>query len=50
MHWSPRWLAVGAVGALVVGLAAPASADPPARPTGPTSGTPARARTRTSSP
>ncbi|MET7868017.1 S8 family serine peptidase [Micromonospora taraxaci] len=40
MHWSPRWLAVGAVGALVVGLAAPASADPPARPTGPTSGTP----------
>ncbi|MGW5555990.1 S8 family serine peptidase [Micromonospora sp. NPDC003944] len=41
MHWSPRWLAVGAVGALVVGVAAPASADPPARPTGPTSGTPA---------
>ncbi|WP_406068423.1 S8 family serine peptidase [Micromonospora sp. NBC_01638] len=41
MHWSPRWLAVGAVGALVVGLAAPASADPPARPTGPKSGTPA---------
>ncbi|NYH40282.1 subtilisin family serine protease [Micromonospora jinlongensis] len=40
MHWSPRWLAVGAVGALVVGLAAPASADPPARPTGPTAGTP----------
>ncbi|RZT77784.1 subtilisin family serine protease [Micromonospora violae] len=40
MHWSPRWLAVGAVGALVVGVAAPASADPPARPTGP-SGTPA---------
>ncbi|MEV1073811.1 S8 family peptidase [Micromonospora parva] len=42
MHWSPRWLAVGAVGALVVGVAAPASADPPARPTGPTSGTPAQ--------
>ncbi|MGC4831958.1 S8 family serine peptidase [Micromonospora arida] len=42
MHWSPRWLAVGAVGALVVGIAAPASADPPARPTGPTSGTPAQ--------
>ncbi|PYC64289.1 peptidase S8 [Micromonospora arborensis] len=41
MHWSPRWLAVGAVGALVVGLAAPASADPPARPTEPHSGTPA---------
>ncbi|MCG5470673.1 S8 family serine peptidase [Micromonospora sp. LAH09] len=40
MHWSPRWLAVGAVGALVVGLAAPASADPSARPTGPTAGTP----------
>ncbi|MEU4472348.1 S8 family serine peptidase [Micromonospora sp. NPDC023888] len=40
MHWSPRWLAVGAVGALVVGLAAPASADPPVRPTGPNSGTP----------
>ncbi|WP_328375876.1 S8 family serine peptidase [Micromonospora zamorensis] len=40
MHWSPRWLAVGAVGALVVGLAAPASAAPPARPTGPTAGTP----------
>ncbi|WP_030488001.1 S8 family serine peptidase [Micromonospora chokoriensis] len=42
MHWSPRWLAVGAVGALVVGVAAPASADPPARPTGPTSGAPAQ--------
>ncbi|MGC4870283.1 S8 family serine peptidase [Micromonospora sp. DT53] len=42
MHWSPRWLAVGAVGALVLGVAAPASADPPARPTGPTSGTPAQ--------
>ncbi|MFG2051956.1 S8 family serine peptidase [Micromonospora sp. NPDC048935] len=41
MHWSPRWLAVGAVGALVVGLATPASADPPARPTGPRAGTPA---------
>ncbi|MEU8424792.1 S8 family serine peptidase [Micromonospora sp. NPDC048835] len=41
MHWSPRWLAVGAVGALVVGVAAPASAVPPARPTGATSGTPA---------
>ncbi|MET8042591.1 S8 family serine peptidase [Micromonospora sp. NPDC005215] len=40
MHWSPRWLAVGAVGALVVGLAAPASADPPVRPTGPNSDTP----------
>ncbi|MDG4809305.1 S8 family serine peptidase [Micromonospora sp. WMMD1120] len=40
MHWSPRWLAVGAVGALVVGLAAPASADPPVRPTGPNPGTP----------
>ncbi|KAB1941776.1 S8 family serine peptidase [Micromonospora sp. ALFpr18c] len=35
MHWSPRWLTAGAVGALVVGLAAPASADPPAPPTGP---------------
>ncbi|MEU4480475.1 S8 family serine peptidase [Micromonospora sp. NPDC023966] len=35
MHRSPRWLAAGAVGALVVGLAAPASADPPARPAGP---------------
>ncbi|MEU8184653.1 S8 family serine peptidase [Micromonospora sp. NPDC049047] len=40
MHWSPRWLAVGAVGALVVGLAAPASADPSARPTNPKPGTP----------
>ncbi|MEV0430693.1 S8 family serine peptidase [Micromonospora sp. NPDC050495] len=36
MHWPPRWLTAGAVGALVVGLAAPASAAPPARPTGPT--------------
>ncbi|WP_446213978.1 S8 family serine peptidase [Micromonospora sp. IBSANI012] len=35
MHWPPRWLAAGAVGALVVGLAASASAAPPARPTGP---------------
>ncbi|MER6595707.1 peptidase S8, partial [Micromonospora purpureochromogenes] len=48
MHRSPRWLSAGAVGALVVGLTAPASADPPARPSGPssattaTSGTPAR--------
>ncbi|MFI7491825.1 S8 family serine peptidase [Micromonospora echinaurantiaca] len=41
MHWPPRWLAAGAVGALVVGLAAPASAAPPDRPTGPTPGTPA---------
>ncbi|MFG1872225.1 S8 family serine peptidase [Micromonospora arborensis] len=41
MHWSPRWLAVGAVGALVVGLAAPASAEPPARPTDPHPGSPA---------
>ncbi|WP_319463100.1 S8 family peptidase [Micromonospora sp. RTP1Z1] len=32
MHWPPRWLTAGAVGALVVGLAAPASADPPVRP------------------
>ncbi|MGS2619082.1 S8 family serine peptidase [Micromonospora sp. LZ34] len=39
MHWPPRWLAAGAVGALVVGLAAPASAAPPARPAGPTPGT-----------
>ncbi|MFI6824187.1 S8 family peptidase [Micromonospora sp. NPDC050187] len=39
MHWPPRWLVAGAVGALVVGLAAPASADP-ARPTGPQPGTP----------
>ncbi|MCX5064255.1 S8 family serine peptidase [Micromonospora lupini] len=39
MHWSPRWLSAGAVGALVVGLAAPASAEPPVRPTGPTLGT-----------
>ncbi|MEU5724708.1 S8 family serine peptidase [Micromonospora sp. NPDC047738] len=35
MHWPPRWLAAGAVGALVVGFAAPASADPPARTTAP---------------
>ncbi|MET7971385.1 S8 family serine peptidase [Micromonospora sp. NPDC005305] len=41
MHRSPRWLAAGAVGALVVGLAAPASADPAARPTGPSPATPA---------
>ncbi|MER7444495.1 S8 family serine peptidase [Micromonospora avicenniae] len=41
MHWSPRWLAAGAVGALVVGLAAPASADPPARPAGPSPAPPA---------
>ncbi|MFI6266823.1 S8 family serine peptidase [Micromonospora sp. NPDC051006] len=41
MHRPPRWLAAGAVGALVVGLAAPASADPSARPTGPTPATPA---------
>ena len=41
MHWPPRWLAAGAVGALVVGLAAPASADPPARPTGPSRVAPA---------
>ncbi|WP_328414236.1 S8 family serine peptidase [Micromonospora sp. NBC_00389] len=39
MHWPPRWLSAGAVGALVVGLAAPASAEPPARPTGPSPGT-----------
>ncbi|WP_422733640.1 S8 family serine peptidase [Micromonospora sp. WMMD558] len=39
MHWPPRWLTAGAAGALVVGLAAPASADPPARPTGPSPGT-----------
>ncbi|MEH0827284.1 MULTISPECIES: S8 family peptidase [unclassified Micromonospora] len=39
MHRSPRWLSAGAVGALVVGLAAPASADPPARPSGPSSAT-----------
>ncbi|MFC8297939.1 S8 family serine peptidase [Micromonospora orduensis] len=38
MHWSPRWLTAGAVGALVVGLAVPASADPPARPVGPNPG------------
>ncbi|MFF0371544.1 S8 family serine peptidase [Micromonospora sp. NPDC005087] len=38
MQWPPRWLTAGAVGALVVGLAAPASADPPARPTGPNPG------------
>ncbi|MCT2281363.1 peptidase S8, partial [Micromonospora chalcea] len=41
MHRFPRWLAAGAVGALVVGLAVPASADPPARPAGPPPGTPA---------
>ncbi|MEU8301734.1 S8 family serine peptidase [Micromonospora sp. NPDC048909] len=41
MHRPPRWLTAGAVGALVVGLAAPASADPSARPTGPTPATPA---------
>ncbi|MCM0678421.1 S8 family serine peptidase, partial [Micromonospora phytophila] len=39
MHRSPRWLSAGAVGALVVGLTAPASADPPARPSGPSSAT-----------
>ncbi|MEV6377063.1 S8 family peptidase [Micromonospora musae] len=33
MHWPSRWLAAAAVGALVVGFAAPASADP-ARPAG----------------
>ncbi|MFI7606071.1 S8 family serine peptidase [Micromonospora sp. NPDC049366] len=38
MHRPPRWLTAGAVGALVVGLAAPASAEPPARPTGPDPG------------
>ncbi|MEW2331742.1 S8 family serine peptidase [Micromonospora chersina] len=43
MHRSPRWLAAGAVGALVVGLAVPASADPPAPPTGPSPATPAPA-------
>ncbi|MET8838201.1 S8 family serine peptidase [Micromonospora sp. NPDC004540] len=41
MHRSPRWLAAGAVGALVVGLAAPASADPPAPPAGPSPAAPA---------
>ncbi|MET8910173.1 S8 family serine peptidase [Micromonospora sp. NPDC004551] len=41
MHRSPRWLAAGAVGALVVGLAAPAFADPAARPTGPSPAAPA---------
>ncbi|MEU1845216.1 S8 family serine peptidase [Micromonospora sediminicola] len=41
MHRFPRWLTAGAVGALVVGLAVPASADPPARPVGPSPGTPA---------
>ncbi|MFC0507053.1 S8 family peptidase [Micromonospora costi] len=41
MHWPSRWLAAGAVGALVVGLAAPASADPPARPAGPDPAPPA---------
>ncbi|MEH0981348.1 S8 family peptidase [Micromonospora sp. CPCC 205556] len=39
MHRSPRWLSAGAVGALVVGLAVPASADPPARPSGPSPAT-----------
>ncbi|MGR6318749.1 S8 family serine peptidase [Micromonospora soli] len=38
MHRSPRWLAAGAVGALVVGLAVPAAADPPARPAEPSRG------------
>ncbi|MFI0796571.1 S8 family serine peptidase [Micromonospora rubida] len=38
MHRPPRWLTASAVGALVVGLAAPASADPPARTAGPNSG------------
>ncbi|MEV1329675.1 S8 family serine peptidase [Micromonospora costi] len=41
MHWPSRWLAAGAVGALVVGLAAPASADPPARSAGPDPAPPA---------
>ncbi|MFD6568171.1 S8 family serine peptidase [Micromonospora profundi] len=41
MHWSPRWLTVGVLGALVVGLAAPASAEPPGPPTGPSLGAPA---------
>ncbi|MGK5739831.1 S8 family serine peptidase [Micromonospora sp. URMC 103] len=41
MHRPPRWLAAGAVGALVVGLATPASADPPARPAGPNQAAPA---------
>ncbi|GAB3959092.1 hypothetical protein GCM10027614_77910 [Micromonospora vulcania] len=49
MHWSPRWLAAGAVGALVVGIAAPASADPPVRsaagtPAAPVPGAPAPTR------
>ncbi|MEH1169894.1 S8 family serine peptidase [Micromonospora sp. CPCC 205539] len=49
MHWSPRWLAAGTVGALVVGLAAPASADPPVRsaagtPAAPAPGAPAPTR------
>ncbi|WP_435055672.1 S8 family serine peptidase [Micromonospora aurantiaca (nom. illeg.)] len=39
MHRFPRWLAAGAAGALVVGLAVPASAVPPARPAGPPPGT-----------
>ncbi|NES16529.1 MULTISPECIES: S8 family serine peptidase [Micromonospora] len=39
MHRSPRWLAAGAVGALLVGLAAPASADPPAPPAAPSPAT-----------
>ncbi|MFE9694082.1 S8 family peptidase [Micromonospora sp. NPDC005806] len=41
MHWPPRWLTAGAVGALVVGLAAPASAARPIRPTGPIPAAPA---------
>ncbi|WP_446219934.1 S8 family serine peptidase [Micromonospora sp. IBHARD004] len=41
MHWPPRWLAAGAVGAMVVGLAAPASAAPPAPPAGPSPAAPA---------
>ncbi|MER7444526.1 S8 family serine peptidase [Micromonospora avicenniae] len=39
MHWPPRWLAAGAVGALAVGLATPASAEPPAPPSGPSTAT-----------
>ncbi|SCG75233.1 S8 family peptidase [Micromonospora inositola] len=41
MQWPPRWLTAGAVGALVVGLAGPASADLPARPAGPIPAAPA---------
>ncbi|WP_410814801.1 S8 family serine peptidase [Micromonospora sp. 067-2] len=49
MHWFPRWLAAGAVGVLVVGIAAPASADPPVRsaagtPAAPAPGAPAPTR------